>query len=58
MKNLGTVLRKWRMMSEISVRDAAKTFGINPSTLIRLELNKGGISGTTVARIMKWFFAE
>ena len=37
---LGTILRKWRLMSEIDIREAAKMIGIDPATYLRLEQGK------------------
>jgi len=34
---LGNVLRKWRHMSELDIRAAAKEIGIDPTTLHRIE---------------------
>lgn len=34
---LGTVLRKWRLMSELDLRSAAMEIGIDHATLMRVE---------------------
>jgi transcriptional regulator with XRE-family HTH domain len=54
---LGDILRKWRLMSDLTVRDAAKEIGISSPTLSRIEQ---GISmdGTTLAKILRWMLSK
>jgi len=35
--NLGNVLKKWRTMSELTLRDAAFRIGVDTATLQRVE---------------------
>lgn len=56
MKHLGEVIRKWRLMSEITVRDAAKMIGINASVLCRLEAGDN-VDGITLRRVLQWLLA-
>jgi transcriptional regulator with XRE-family HTH domain len=37
---LGSILKKWRLMSEISLQEAAKKIGIEEATLSRVENGK------------------
>lgn len=51
------VLRKWRIMSELSQRETAKEIGINVSTLCRIE-NGEGMDGKTLAKVLVWLTEE
>ncbi len=55
--NLAVVLRKWRLMSEITLRDAGKQIGVSAATLLRIEQGKG-TDGRTMARLIAWLVAE
>ena len=35
---IGKVIKKWRLMSELTLRQAAKQIGIGHCTLMRLEM--------------------
>lgn len=56
MRNLAAVLRKWRLMNELGVRDAAKELGLDHATLHRLERGYTP-SGPTLAIVLKWLLA-
>lgn len=53
---LGIVLRKWRLMFDLEVKDVAKEIGISASTLSRLE---GGSmpDGETLAKVLCFLMA-
>lgn len=51
--NLGDVLRKYRLMSELTVRDMADRIGLNHSTYSRMELGEE-VSGPTLAATLNW----
>ena len=53
MKNLGEVLKKWRLMKELDLRMAAKQFSLAPSTLMRIEHGRDP-SGKSLAAILNW----
>lgn len=53
---LGTVLRKWRLMNELSLRDAAKEIGIPFVTLMRLEHGYDPL-GRTLRVVLNWLLA-
>lgn len=53
---LGAVLRKYRMWSEISVREFSKELKISSATLSRIE-NGGAMDGVTLAKILNWLMA-
>ena len=48
---LGNVLRKWRLMTEKSVRDVAKEIGTSAPTLCRFEQGYD-IDGQTLAKLI------
>lgn len=52
---LGIVLRKWRLMSELDLRAAAKLMNIAPSTLMRIE-NGSMPDGATIIKLNHWLF--
>jgi len=54
---LGEVIRKFRVMSELSQRDLAKQIGLNVSTLCRIE-NGEGMDGKTLAKVLLWLMEE
>lgn len=54
---LGTVLRKWRMMEERSVRDVAKEVKISSATLNRVEHNYP-CDSDTLAAILAWLLGR
>lgn len=53
---IGDVLRKWRKMSDLTVKDAAKQIGIGTSTLLRIE-NGEMMDGVTLAKILTWLLS-
>lgn len=50
---LGEVLKKWRRMSDIGVREAAKEIGVSHGTLSRIERGEA-MDGNTLAKILRW----
>ena len=54
---LGEVIRKFRVMSELSQRDLANQIGVNVSTLCRIE-NGEGMDGKTLAKVLGWLMEE
>lgn len=50
---LGEVIRKWRVMSELSVREAAMQIGLVPATLARIE-SGDSMSGDSLAAVLRW----
>jgi transcriptional regulator with XRE-family HTH domain len=54
---LGTVLRKWRTMEELSVREVAKQIGTSSATLYRVETGQPCDSGT-MAAILLWLIGK
>lgn len=53
---LGQVLRRWRIMSELSMRDAAHQIGIGASTLCRIEQGLA-VDQSAMLKIINWLFA-
>lgn len=54
---LGSVLKKWRRMEDITVRAASKLMGVSAATLCRIE-NGETMDGVTLARILTWLTSE
>lgn len=54
---LGTVIKKYRVMSELTMRDVAKEVGIGAATLMRLEKGHSP-DGATLAKILAWLLSE
>ena len=53
---LGEVIRKWRVMSELSIRDAATMIGISATTMHRFE-SGDDVDGRTLIAVLKWLMA-
>jgi len=54
--NLGIVLRKWRLMSELDLRSAAAEIGVDPATLHRVERGRMP-SAETLRTILIWLMS-
>ena len=54
---LGEVIRKWRMMSELTIRDAAAMIGISATTLHRFE-SGDDVDGRALIAVLKWLVAH
>ena len=54
---IGNVLKKWRVMSELDLRQGAKVLGLGHSTLFRIESGKVP-DGETLIKLMAWLFGE
>ena len=54
---LGEVIRRWRKMSEIGIREAAAEIGVSHGTLSRVERGEP-MQGETLAKILAWLFAS
>ncbi len=50
---IGIILRKWRLINEITTRTLALELGISASTLNRIE-NGMVIDGPTLMKIFNW----
>jgi transcriptional regulator with XRE-family HTH domain len=54
---LGSVIRKWRVMSELGTREAAKLIGLDHATLSRIE--RGYMpSADSLRAILIWLMSE
>lgn len=53
---LGEVIRKWRVMSELSVREAAMQIGLAPATLARIE-SGDSMGGDSLAAVLRWLMS-
>lgn len=47
------ILRLWRKMADLGIREAAQEMGISPATLSRVERG-GDVDGKTLAKILMW----
>ena len=54
---IGEVLRKWRIMSELSTRQVAEDIGISFATLNRVE-NGSSTDAKTIGIILTWLLLE
>lgn len=54
---LGTVIRKYRVNSELSLREVGKEIGISAATLMRLEQGRDP-DGQTLAKVLAWLFSS
>jgi len=52
---LGEIIRKWRLLSDITVSAAAQRIGIAASTLVHIEQGKVP-DGKTLLKLMAWLF--
>lgn len=53
---LGTVIRKYRVTSELTLREVGQEIGIGAATLMRLEQGRD-MDSRTMAKILAWLFA-
>lgn len=54
---IGTVLRKWRLMSELDLRSAAAEIGLDHATLHRIEQGRMP-SGESLRAILMWLMSN
>jgi transcriptional regulator with XRE-family HTH domain len=54
---LGEVIRKWRLMSELTIRDVAAMIGISATTMHRFE-SGDDVDGRTLIAVLKWLLAD
>lgn len=54
---LGKVIRKYRVTSELTLRDVGKEIGIGAATLMRLEQGRDP-DGQTLAKVLAWLFSS
>lgn len=54
---LGQLIRRWRAMEEIGVRDAAMQIGVSHGTLSRIERGLP-VDGLTFIKLMRWLFED
>ena len=54
---LGKVIRYWRKMSDIGIREAAQQIGISHGTLSRVERGEA-MEGETLAKVLGWLMAK
>lgn len=54
---LGKVIRYWRKMADIGIREAAQQIGISHGTLSRIERGEA-MEGETLAKVLGWLMAR
>lgn len=54
---LGIIIKKYRVMSELTLREVGKEIGISAATLMRLEQGREP-DGKTIAKILAWLFSS
>lgn len=54
---LGQILKRWRVMSELNLRTAAKMMGTSTATLSRIERGENP-DGKTLAKILRWILSD
>lgn len=54
---IGKLLRLWRAVENIGLREAAKELGISPATLSRIENGKS-VDAATFLKLIYWLFGS
>ena len=54
---LGDVIRRWRMWSELSIREVATMIGVSAATLSRIERGET-MDGRTLAKIVTFLLRD
>ena len=54
---VGTMLRRWRTIEEVGVRETAKQIGVSHGTLSRNERGEQ-MDAKTLIKLMAWMFSE
>lgn len=54
---LGAVIRKYRVTSELTLREVGKEIGIGPATLMRIEQGRD-LDGATLAKVLSWLMSN
>lgn len=54
---LGQILRKWRILADLTMAQVAEQIGIGTSTLVHIEQGKVP-DGKTLLKLMAWLFGE
>jgi transcriptional regulator with XRE-family HTH domain len=50
---IGIIIKKWRLVNEITIRDLAAEIGISAATLYRVETGRAP-DGLTLIKIFDW----
>lgn len=54
---LGKIIRKYRVTSELTLREVGKEIGIGAATLMRLEQGRDP-DGQTLAKVLGWLMSK
>lgn len=54
---LGEVIRLWRKMSDLGIREVAQEIGISHGTLSRVERGEP-MEGSTLAKVLVWLTTD
>lgn len=55
---IGLLLRKWRLINDIAVKELAAEIGISVATLYRMENFGAHTDGVTLLKILNWLCAD
>ena len=55
---IGKVLKHYRRIEDIGIRELAKEIGISYATLNRIERDVGDTEGRNLWKIMEWLFRQ
>jgi transcriptional regulator with XRE-family HTH domain len=58
MDHLREMIRCYRSVNGLSVRDTARRIGISPSTLNRFERLDDGMSAESLSKVLVWALSE
>lgn len=54
---LGKIIRRWRQIEDLGIREVAKEIGVTHGTLSRIERGEN-MDGRTLAKIFLWLTEE
>ena len=57
MQNLSVIVRKWRLINELTVRELADDIGFSSATLTRIERGMA-MDATTLMKVLNWLCKE
>ena len=57
MQNLSVIVRKWRLINELTVRELADDIGFSAATLTRIEQGHA-MDASTLMKVFNWLCKE
>lgn len=55
---LADVVKRWRLMRDLSLRQAASEIGVSAATLMRFEQGRNKPDGDTLSTVLRWLLSE